>query len=527
MRIYKTFSFLFIISLVVRLLDVVKNLIISSKVGVSGSADVFFALQFIPDYLIVLFGIDTLKGVINSEYSTLISKGNMRSVKESFVNILMLLILLTSLLFVFLFIFRIELVSVFFPGLNESSRKIAILISVFIFPVFFFRSISSLIQPYLNSYKKYYFQVILQMVISLTIIFFVYFPAFDSGLVYNISFGFMLGNLFYLIILMFPVMPDIFENFRNVFKKNPLTIKILRGCLTLLMLSIINQIYLFSRNYFVSFFPEGSLSSISYGYSIPYFVSTFTFNVVFSVLLTHFSSTDSDSVNNEEQNTSNEKLFFKTLLIIYYIYIPIIILFVVFSEKVLTIVFLRGNFNLDGIALTSKPFIWESFSLITYALYILPVIVYLSLKKYKKLMIIGGFSFMTGIILNYFSSILFGYYGISISNFITMGIYGILLLWGLRNYFKNIKSNLIILIRTFISFVSSLSIVYLMKDSYLFNYSNDSFILQSINLVSNSILITIIFILTTFIFVRKFTLMLLNELITRFKIIFKINNKVK
>ena len=65
----KTFSLLFIITLVIRFIDVVKNLYVASKIGVSDVSDIYLALIVIPDSLIVLIGFDTIRGVINSEFS--------------------------------------------------------------------------------------------------------------------------------------------------------------------------------------------------------------------------------------------------------------------------------------------------------------------------------------------------------------------------------------------------------------------------------------------------------------------------
>lgn len=514
-RIFKTFSWLFIITFIVRLLDVVKNLIIASKVGVSGSADVFFALQFIPEYLVVLLGIDTLKGVVNSEYSTLNQNRKSDIVNKSFANIFSYLFVLSLLLSVLILIFRNEMISLFLPGLSNESYQTAVMISVFIFPVFFFKSIITLIHPYLNSNRKYYLPVITQIILTLSIIFFIYFPVGNKELVYNISIGFIVGNFLYLVIIFLPVYPVLLKNIKNFFKFNDVTRKIIKGCLTLLLLSVVNQLYLFSRNYIASYFPEGSLSSISYGYSIPYFVSTFTFNVVFSVLLTHLSSVEEKSDNTESPAIVREKLIFNTMFSIYYLYIPIVILFVTFSEKILTIVFMRGNFDLDGIEMTAKPFIWESLSLMTYLLYIIPVILYLSLKQYKKLMIIGSTSFFLGILLNYLSSLIFGYYGISVGNFITMGIYGAVLFFGLRENFPNFRINAILFARIMISFIISAVLIYFLKDLWIFNYSGKFIIFQILNLITNFIVICIVSLLMLLIFNKIYTTILIKDIISK------------
>lgn len=510
-KIYRTFSWLFIITFLIRMFDVLKNLIIASSVGVSGSADVFFALQFIPEYLVVLLGIDTLKGVVNSEYSTHNKNKEYAKVNKSFSGLFSFIFVISLILTFVIVFFREDMIRLFLPGLSSESYSIAVTISIFILPVFFFKSIISLLHPYLNSKKIYYFPVLTQIVITASIIYFIYFPLGDNKLVINISIGFLVGNLMYLIILLIPVYPVLVSNIKDFFKRDELTNKILKGCLTLLLLSIINQIYLFSRNYFASYFPEGSLSSISYGYSIPYFVSTFTFNIVFSVLLTHISTINEDS-DGSPSKVERSRLIFNTLSFIYYIYIPIVILFVVFSNKVLTIVFMRGNFDLEGIEMTSRPFIWESLSLMTYLFYIIPVIMYLALKKYKKLMMIGSTTFLLGILLNYSASRFFGYYGISVGNFFTMGLYGIALFYGLRKEFVNFKENILTFIRIQLSFIIALAVIYILRNSSFFNYADMGLLIQIINIMTNFVLICIISAIIMLIINYSFTMVVLKSL---------------
>ncbi|MBK8983382.1 MAG: hypothetical protein IPM38_13935 [Ignavibacteria bacterium] len=78
----RVFSRLFIIVIFIKIFDVFKNLVIASVLGVSSSADIYTALISIPDSLIVLIGLDTIKGVVNSEYASLQKEDEKKSYLE-------------------------------------------------------------------------------------------------------------------------------------------------------------------------------------------------------------------------------------------------------------------------------------------------------------------------------------------------------------------------------------------------------------------------------------------------------------
>lgn len=142
---------------------------------------------------------------------------------------------------------------------------------------------------------------------------------------------------------------------------------------------------------------------------------------------------------------------------------------------------------------------------------------YLSLKQYKKLMIIGGTCFGLGIGINYISSTIWGYYGISIGNLITMGIYGFFLINGLKNYFENFRSNITKLLQIGMSFLATLIIIYLIKDIDLFNYGSNIFV-QLVNVFTNYIIIFTVFILFTLIFHKELTLKYSKDVLSKIKI---------
>ena len=70
-KLLKIFSTIIFFYIVVKITDVTKNLVVASILGVSLDADVYLGVLNIPDILLILIGFDSIKGVLNSEFSSL------------------------------------------------------------------------------------------------------------------------------------------------------------------------------------------------------------------------------------------------------------------------------------------------------------------------------------------------------------------------------------------------------------------------------------------------------------------------
>lgn len=293
-----------------------KNLIIASKIGVSNDADVFSALIFIPDSILVLVGIDSLRGVVNSEYSALYSKGNINEISESFNNLFKLIFFISLPLLTLIILFNDEVISVMLPGFTGMKKEIALSLSYFILPIFLFKAVGGLIQSLYNSTKSFFMPVILTSLISISMIVSIFLPYYKGNIIFNLAVSNLIGNM---LVVSFMFLNFKKFNIRLQFKLpefDAITKKIFKSCGSITILVLFNQIFLSSRNFFSSYYGEGAISSLTYSSAITAFITTLTFNSVFSVLLSNLSSYHSE--NNIE---GMKVLFSKTIEIILFIFI--------------------------------------------------------------------------------------------------------------------------------------------------------------------------------------------------------------
>lgn len=465
--------------------------------GVSDISDIYLSLIAIPDSILILVGFDTIKGVVNSEYSSLDANSNY--LKDSFRNLFTYLFFASLVLVLFLTFFNDYVITLLLPGFSLTKKEIALNLSLLIFPILFFKGINSLFSAYYNSSRRFYFPVATQVVITASIIISIFLPFIHNQLIYNLSLGLLIGNFLYTVILLVPII-NTFGLKLFDFKLNSLSKKILKNCFSLVVLVIFNQIYLSSRNFLSSYFPDGSLSALNYASSVTNFISALTFSVIFSVLLSTFAN--SFSLGERIKVRAN---FINTLSYLLYAYIPIVIIFVIFAQEILSLLFLRGMFDQTGIELTAKPFLWESLALIPFLFSIIPTTLFLAKKKYKELTLIGISVYVTGIFLSVMFSYIFGFYGVSVASFATYCIHAFFLMKYSRTFVGRYSGNDFILYgKLMLSGILTYILVYIIKFFFEFNLAANLLYSISYLLAGFIVVLLIYFIVTALLNVNLF-----------------------
>jgi putative peptidoglycan lipid II flippase len=428
-NVFKIISKIFAITIALKILEIVKNLIIASKFGVSSSADIYMAVISIPDGMLILLGIDTIRGVVNSEYSAVFSGNEKEVIFASYRNFIKILFIVATLILIFSFIFRAQIISALLPGFTGEKYLKAVEISFIIFPIVFFKVFLGYFQSIYNAFQKYYTPVTLPLVSTAIIFVAIFLPYYKGDLMYNLSIASLFGSVLITVIMFIGVYimggkPDL-----KFIEFDDLTKKIIRNCFSIFILVICNQSYVLSKNFFASYFGKGAISALNYATYIPASISTLAFSVIFSVLLSKLASGFSS-----EHKSTVRKLYINTFLGLLFSFIPFIVIFVVFDKEILRLVYLRGNFDIDGINMIILPFFWESLSLFSFVIFIIPTALYLAKKKYMIMSKIGAAVYLSGIFLNYLFVNIFGFYGVSIANFFVTLLYGSLLLFYSRKF---------------------------------------------------------------------------------------------
>ena len=473
-KLFKIFSVVFIITILIKILDVAKNLIIASILGVSNEADVYSALILIPDSILVLAGIDSIRGVVNSEYSSLFSSGKLSQLWVSFNNLSKIVFFVSIPIAAVIILGNSFVIDILLPGFEGSKREQAIELSFYIFPVLLIKGLIGYYQSVFNGIKKFYFPTIVNVLLTITIFISIFLPYIENELIYNLAIANLVGNSLICIVLALFLVRYGGKITFEMPKLDPVTKVIIKSCGSIFFLVLLNQIFLSSRNFFASFYGQGAIASITYATTITGFITSLAFNSVFSVLLSDISS----SLHSKPRFTS-KKVFFGVLNTLLYVLLHIVIIFITLNKEILSLVYQRGNFSLNDISYVSNPFLWESLGMISWILYMVPMALYLANKDYKLLLKLGAISFACGIGFNYLFSYFFGYFGVSIGTALTFGIFGMLMLIRMRRLFGRFKEYKTKLLYLFIIFTATLLIALPLKEIFTFDLNNKLLVIQN------------------------------------------------
>ncbi len=508
-KLVSAFSKTFLVITFVKLFDVVRNLIVASLMGVSDKADVFSAVVSIPEGIIVLVGIDSLRGVINSEYSTLNAGSDRAKIIDSFGNLFQLIILAGLFLTTISIIFRKEIIDLLLPGFAGEKKLEAYSIAAIIFPLIFLKVLMAFLQSVYNSFKNFVFPLIIQIVINVAMIASIIVPFYQGSIIYNLAFGLAAGNVLVAILLIVNIrslkLNWQFPGFR--LSPDDVTKKIIRSSGSVFLVVFINQIYFYSRNVFASEYGEGAISSIAYASTFTGVLMMVVFNSVFNVLLSDIAEGYS-----YKKKIVTKEVYLNTLLSLLVIACPAVIFMLISGREILTLFYQRGAIDSAGIDKILQPYYWEVLSFFSWILFTIPTSLYLAVKKYKWLSLLSSVAYLTGIFLNFMFTEIFGYYGISVATFVTLGLNGVLLncyarrfLGRFHSFWKNVS-------KVGLSFVLTLSLCYLAKSQILpfAEGAEDWRLLVAIGF--SAVMTAGIFLIITFIFKLDFLRKIYNKL---------------
>jgi putative peptidoglycan lipid II flippase len=187
-------------------------------------------------------------------------------------------------------------------------------------------------------------------------------------------------------------------------------------------------------------------------------------------------------------------------------------MFIVYAEEILSLIYLRGNFNKAGIEMTLKPFYWDALALLTFILYIIPTTLYLAKKEYLLLTKIGSLVYLSGILLNYLLTDYFGYYAISMAAFIITGIYGAVLLFYSRKIIGRYGKYFIRILLMIFSGVMTFAVIMVLKIYLMDQFISFHFENLLIIIIINSLITAFVYFVITHILKVNFSSELLKSI---------------
>jgi putative peptidoglycan lipid II flippase len=399
------------IAIIVKFVTFFKDLYITKYFVFDGILDSFFIGLIIPQFILSVF-IYSINSIVVPNY--LREQSENPSNIGSFSYTSLILSLITGLLVSIIALFLYENILVLFSGKN-STAEISFLAKThfqYLIPSVFFSSVTSFIGAIHNAKDKYLLTSITPVITVLTTIISLFFV--NRLGIFALSIGFTVGYFIEMLIMIFSVYyTKIPFEFKFKYTKSVKDLLVqsffkMNASLFAAGVMIVNQIY-------ASMQGEGSLSLINYAQKIPLFINVVVTMSIGITILPYFSK-------NLYTGTGSYKTssFIKIILQLFAFSSVISLILILFSEQIVTMLFYRGNIDMNDIKTISKLQIIYFLQVPFYLVAIVSVRLLTSLNKNKMTVYASIASLVIVFLSNEILSKQYGIYGIAFSMLVSV-----------------------------------------------------------------------------------------------------------
>lgn len=341
------------------------------------------------------------------------------------------------------FLFIILILLIFFAkpllrvvtDFNAASVNIAYRVLLEISPLIFLLLWTSILTGILNTQKRFFLPAISPGFRAVVNLFVIYVFKNDYG-IHAIPLGYVVGEMFRFIILFYIINKLNLFRFRPSFSIDHRVILFSKSAFFQIASMITIGINPFVDKTMASWLGEGSITILYYADRLYIIPVTFIVSGLLVTLLSHWSD-----LYYHEGTHSFVKMIKKSSITVFFITLPMMILFILFRYPILNLIFGRGSFSQNDISEVGLVWVCYLTGFLPYVMGLLLVHAHLVFKKTKALFYLSGINCFLNIVLNFLLMKKYNIAGIALSTsiasvFTTIGLY-ISLLRIIKNSTKN------------------------------------------------------------------------------------------
>ena len=413
----KIFSLFFIITLINLFgkgLGFIREMFIAKHYGASSETDVFNIAVSIPESIYVAFGLAISSGFIPIFLKWKAEKSEDEA-RELYQSVSTYLFLISSLIVAVLYLTAPYIVQLYAPGFNDEQHQKMTWMLYMLIPSLYFYIFSGLSVGILNAEKRFILPSLTSVVHNVSMIFAIVFLTKEFGL-YGLAFGFSFGVFLQFLLQVPPVFKKVVHLTENFRKHSKEVKEIFIQLLPIIITSLIVQLNLFIDRFVASFLDAGSVSAMNYANKIIYLpISIFVFTLA-TIFYTNLVETAQNST------TDFKKQMSKYFLILIGLTIPIALFMMIFPEWIVTILYGRGEFGEDDIALTASVLFWYAVAFFFINLKDFAMKATMAAQKNKMIVWFTLLGVSINISLSFLLGFKMGPQGIALATAIAMGI---------------------------------------------------------------------------------------------------------
>lgn len=435
-----------IITMVSRVLGLVRAGIIAYYFGASAMTDAFFSAFKISNFFRQLLGEGALGSSFIPLYNERVESEGEENSKQFIYSILNLLFVFSTIVTILMIIFSQGIIDGIVSGFPDETKIIASRLLKIMSVYFVFISLSGMVCAILNNFKQFAVPASTSIFFNLAIIL----ASMYFGKTYGIdalAYGVVIGGLFQFLV----VLPAFFKIMKGYsFKidwKDPYLKKIFIMICPMLIGIVARQINTIVDQMFASYLAEGGVSALENAtrlYLLPVGVFGVSIStVIFPALSKAMSKNDLDGA------TDN---IIKGLNILLFLIIPSTAVLTFYAPEVIRLTLSYGKFDEEAVRVTSQALLYYSLGLYFYTAIYLMTRAFYSVKNSKYPVKFSIISIVINIVLNFLLIKSMAYRGLALSTSIASGVNFFLLLIVFRRKYINfsLKKSYIFFIKTFI-----------------------------------------------------------------------------
>lgn len=449
---FKSGLLVMIITMVSRVLGLVRATIIAYYFGASSATDAYFSAFKISNFFRQLLGEGALGSSFIPLYNEKVEIEGEEKGKEFIYSILNLIFVFSTIITLLMIIFSNGIIELIVNGFPVETKILASKLLKIMSVYFIFISLSGMICAMLNNFKQFAIPASTSIFFNLAII--VASMCFSKTFgIDALAYGVVVGGLFQFLV----VLPSFFKIVKGYsFKINwqdPYLKKIFIMMCPMLVGIVARQVNTIVDQVFASYLQEGGVTALENAtrlYLLPVGVFGVSIStVIFPVL--------SKAVAKDDLKTAEDNIV-KGLNILLFLIIPSIAVLTFYATDVIRLTLSYGKFGEEAVKVTSEALLYYSLGLYFYTGIYLMTRAFYSMKNSAYPVKFSIISIGINIVLNFLLIKPLAYKGLALSTSIASGVNFLLLLFVFRHKYINfsLKRSFIFLIKVTLTTIIAL-----------------------------------------------------------------------
>lgn len=449
---FKSGLLVMIITMVSRVLGLVRATIIAYYFGASSATDAYFSAFKISNFFRQLLGEGALGSSFIPLYNEKVEIEGEEKGKEFIYSILNLIFVFSTIITLLMIIFSNGIIELIVNGFPAETKILASKLLKIMSVYFIFISLSGMICAMLNNFKQFAIPASTSIFFNLAII--IASMGFSKTFgIDALAYGVVVGGLFQFLV----VLPSFFKIVKGYsFKINwqdPYLKKIFIMMCPMLVGIVARQVNTIVDQVFASYLQEGGVTALENAtrlYLLPVGVFGVSIStVIFPVL--------SKAVAKDDMKTAEENIV-KGLNILLFLIIPSTVVLTFYATDVIRLTLSYGKFGEEAVKVTSEALLYYSLGLYFYTAIYLMTRAFYSMKNSTYPVKFSIISIVINIVLNFLFIKPLAYKGLALSTSIASGVNFILLLFVFRHKYINfsLKRSFIFLIKVTLTTIVAL-----------------------------------------------------------------------